>query len=233
MSLEDGIDFHLKFENDYSDSAGNISDGTPNGAGFVADDPVGVYSTILDGLNDRIIWSNEAELNPGLNDFTYGAIFKKDGITGADQHFFDKGFGSGGRIRFYMTNTGVLILKMGAFTYSTALSLTDTSNFHLVQVSVDRDSISNSFFQIDSSFVTFNVAGSSGVDLISTQDMAIGARSDGAVNYLKGRISQFTKWNRFLSQSEGLEYYNSGAFKDLLPPIIAAGRRRRMLTGRN
>ena len=226
MALEDGIDFHLKMENDWSDSAENVSDGVPNGAGFVADDPVGIYSGLFDGNNDRTVWTNEAIMNPGLNDFTYGVVAKFS-KNNAFQFFMDKGFSfPSKRVVFGKSDTNQLIIRIGSTIFFSGLPTTDTSNFHLFLYSVDRDS-GNSFMQLDNTFQTFNPTVESGTDLTTSANMVIGSRDDGASGYLGARVSQLTKWNRFLSQAEGLEYYNNGSFRDLFGDG-SSGRRRKI-----
>jgi hypothetical protein len=65
-----------------------------------------------------------------------------------------------------------------------------------------------------------------------TNNFYMGATSGNTINY-NGKYDEVATWGRVLTSAEIAEVWNGGSGIEIPPTIAAAGRRRRMLLGRN
>lgn len=159
----------------------------------------------LNGSNNYVNINDSSSLNFGsATDFTIEGWIKRN--TTGSQFIFDKRSNSTAGYIFYFDTSNGLALQVNGNNRYTNNTLIDTTSWHHVAISVDRDGYINSYLDGVSLKLLTNFNG----NLDTTNQATIGGRSFTQPLYLlNGLIDEFRVYNRILSSSEILAIYSA------------------------
>ena len=192
----------------------------------------GSYETGSPPVNDGAVFFNDASSAYGIAGtstsqwnfhhntsplFTW-VVWIKFVSIGHDDFFFADGVSSAQyfRMRLSGDNAFELEIKSDGNTMLAATtsndSIPDTTNWHMYSFSFDF-SLANTnyvFRRDNANEETFNKSASTGSDSNATYSAQMARKTDGTTNYGDFYISEFSCWNRILTDDELTELYNDG-----------------------
>lgn len=170
----------------------------------------------FDGNNTFVNVPDDDSLDPQSSSFSFSLWFKADAISDFLVGKGNKGSGDVGYGIFFETGNIRARTSDGSNKASESVSFNDTSQWHHLVMVIDRtNNVVKGYLDGTNNGWTAGGGGASNNSLSSfgginaTDDLKIGSRTDGSLNF-NGKIDEVRIYNRALSASEVKDLYNAG-----------------------
>ncbi|MBX3008605.1 MAG: LamG domain-containing protein [Melioribacteraceae bacterium] len=177
----------------------------------------------LDGVDDLVTIPDNDNLDFGIGDFSIVLNIRTGSDITSQQRVISKSFTNGYAVSIL---SGKLFVAIGGTTNLLSYDIQANKLYHIVVVRSDTNQAS---VYINGAVA---VAGSVDGGSITNGDiLAFGRRNTSAVDYFRGTIYSSQLFNRALTQSEVLAYYNNGSPTEYSMPYADRGASNTNLIG--